>query len=35
MRLGFDGQAEKIDEWALGVGGLQPGSINQGRFCKQ
>jgi hypothetical protein len=34
-RLGFDGQAKKIDEWALGVGELQPGSINQGRFSKQ
>ncbi len=35
VRLGLDGQAEKIDEWALGVGGVLPGSINQGRFCKQ
>jgi len=35
VRVGFDGQAGKIDEWALGVGGVQPGSINQGRFCKQ
>jgi hypothetical protein len=35
VRLGFDGQAEKIDEWTLGVGGVQPGSINLGRFCKQ